>query len=289
MTLCPADQSFYRAVVEQSQALVAVGTAADIRFLSPSVASALGWGASGMPSPFALADGLVHPDDRERLASTISQAASSGNAAAAQIRLRHSSGHFVTLDCVVQDLRGDERVQGFLVQAWDVSAREEAYQRAALCDPLTDLPNRVLFADRLARALRAQQRHSGRVGVLYIDLDDFKAINDEHGHRVGDAVLKEVARRLTAAVRPGDTAARLSGDEFAVLCEELSDIKAGYDVARRVEGALEPVMLVHGISLQVAASIGVALALDPLITPERLIEVADSDMYAVKRRKAASS
>lgn len=288
MTLCPADPSFYQAVLEQSQALIAVGSAAEIRYLSPSVAAALGWGPSGVPSPFALADGLVHPEDRVPLHEALERAGSGGGAAPVQVRLRHSSGRFVTFDCVVQDLRDDERVKGYLVQAWDVSDREAAYQRAALCDPLTELPNRVLFADRLARALRAQQRHDGRVGVLYVDLDDFKAINDAHGHRVGDAVLREVGVRLTDAVRPGDTVARLSGDEFAVLCEVLVDIKAGYDVARRVDQALESPMHVHGVHLQVGASIGVGLAMDPLISPERLIEVADGDMYAVKRRKAAA-
>lgn len=287
MTLCAADPTLYQAVVERGGVLIGVGTSTEIRLLSPSVADSLGWRASGLPSPIVLADGIVHPEDREQLAATFRQAALTGGPAGAQIRLRHSEDRFVTFDCVVQDLRADERVHAFLVQAWDVWAREDAYQRAALYDALTGLPNRVLFADRLGHALRAQ-RHSGRVGVLYLDLDEFKAVNDEHGHVVGDEILREVGQRLTGAVRPDDTAARLSGDEFAVLCEDLADIKAGYDVARRVEQALAPPMHVHGITLAIAASIGVGMALDPLVTPDRLMATADADMYKVKRQKTPS-
>jgi diguanylate cyclase (GGDEF)-like protein/PAS domain S-box-containing protein len=281
-----ADPALCQAIVQHGAALVGVGDIAGIRFLSPSVASALGWGESGLPGPLALADGLVHAEDRERLSQVLAEAAASGRPAMTQVRLRHSGGDFVTLDCVVQDLREDDRVGGFLVQGWDVTAREEAYQRAALYDPLTGLPNRVLFADRLARALRAQQRHSFRVGVVYLDLDEFKAINDEHGHRVGDAVLQEVGRRLSGAVRPGDTAARLSGDEFVILCETLADIRSGYDVAHRVAQALEPEITVHGVTVRVDASMGVALALDPLVSPDHLLAQADNDMYDDKRRRS---
>ena len=283
-----ADTALYQAVLEKGAALVGIGDGTRTRLLSPSVSAALGWGPSGLPSPVTLAQGLVHPDDRERLTDVLAQTARSGEPAGIQVRLRHDGGGFVTLDCVVQDLRDDERVGAFLVQAWDVTAREAAFEQAALYDQLTGMPNRVLFGDRLARALRAQQRHSSRVGVIYVDLDDFKAINDVHGHPVGDAVLQEVGRRLTHAVRPGDTAARLSGDEFAVLCEELADVKSGYDVSLRIQRALEPPIDVDGSTLRVGASMGVALALDPLITPDRLLSLADSNMYEDKRRKAHS-
>jgi diguanylate cyclase (GGDEF)-like protein len=269
--------------------LIGVGDGRQTRLLSPSVPSALGWGPSGLPSPTSLAHGLVHVDDRESLAAALDQAAGSGLPVTVQVRLRHDDGGFLTMDCSVQDLRSDERVGAFLVQAWDVTAREAAYERAALYDPLTGLPNRVLFADRLARALRAQQRHSSRVGVIYLDLDGFKGINDDLGHPAGDTVLREVGTRLTQAVRPGDTAARLSGDEFAVLCEELADVNAAYEVSRRIAKALEPPVAVDGTTVTVGASMGVALAHDPLISPDRLLAQADSEMYIKKRRKVRSA
>ena len=285
MSACAAEHSLYEALLQRGATLIGVGDAGSTKLLSPSVSEALGWGPSGIPSPLVLAHGLVHPEDRDRLAEVVQEAASSGLPAAMQVRLRHADGTFVTLDCVVQDLREDERVGAFLVQGWDVTARQAALEQAALYDSLTGLPNRVLFGDRLARALRAQQRHSGRVGVVYVDLDDFKGINDRFGHPVGDAVLQEVGVRLKDAVRPGDTAARLSGDEFAVLCEELSDVDAVAEVARRIVQALDPAFAVHGLTLQVRASTGVAVALDPLVPPARLIAQADADMYEDKRRK----
>ena len=288
MQTCAAEHSLFEAVLQRSAALVGVGDDRHTRLLSPSVGAALGWDPSGLPSPASLAHGLVHPDDRERLDAVLAEAAATGLPVSAQVRLRHDDGSFVTLDCTVQDLRQDERVGGFLVQGWDVSARQAALEQAALYDSLTGLPNRVLFGERLARALRAQQRHSGRVGVIYVDLDDFKIINDRYGHPVGDAVLQEVGVRLKEAVRPGDTAARLSGDEFAVLCEELADVDAVAEVSRRITGALKPEFTVLGVTLQVGASTGVAVALDPLIPPARLIAQADSDMYEDKRRKAAA-
>lgn len=285
MTACAPEHSLYEAVLQRGATLIGVGDAGSTKLLSPSVSDALGWGPSGLPSPLVLAHGLVHPEDRDRLSEAIQAAAGSGTPVAVQVRLRHADGTFATLDCVVQDLRDDERVGAFLVQGWDVTARQAALEQAALYDNLTGLPNRVLFGDRLARALRAQQRHSGRVGVVYVDLDDFKSINDRFGHPVGDGVLQEVGVRLKEAVRPGDTAARLSGDEFAVLCEELADVDAVAEVARRIVAALEPAFNVHGRTLQVRASTGVAVALDPLVPPARLIAQADADMYEDKRRK----
>jgi len=285
VTACAAQHSLFEALLQRGTALVVVGDAGSTKLLSPSVSDALGWGPSGLPSPLVLAHGLVHPDDRDRLTEVVQEAADTGLPVGAQVRLRHADGTFVTLDCMVQDLRDDERVGAFLVQGWDVTARQAALEQAALYDSLTGLPNRVLFGDRLARALRAQQRHSGRVGVVYVDLDDFKSINDRFGHPVGDAVLQEVGVRLKEAVRPSDTAARLSGDEFAVLCEELADVDAVAEVARRIVQALEPAFAVSGLTLQVRASTGVSVALDPLVPPARLIAQADADMYQDKRRK----
>lgn len=276
--------ALYEAMTEHSAALVAVGGATEVRFLSPSVGSALGWGPSGLPAPGVLAFGLVHAEDRGRLADVLRESTNSSGPVATHVRLAHTDGTYRTFDCVVRDLRDDERVGGFLVQAWDVSDREFAYQQAALYDVLTGLPNRVLFMDRLSRALRAQQLHSERTGVIYLDLDGFKQINDRHGHEAGDLVLQEIARRLADAVRPGDTAARLSGDEFVVLCEELADARTGYEVARRITGALEPPIEVNGTTVSVSGSAGIALAVDPLVSPQRLLAIADSDMYESKRR-----
>ena len=280
---CPPEHHLYGAVLERIAALVAVGDDLAIRYLSGSVRDKLGWGPYG-PPPRVLATGLVHADDREAVDRAFAQAATTHAPVTAQVRVQHADGSYVTLECVAKDCRDDERINGFLLEAWDVTARDAAYRQAALYDVLTGLPNRLLFDDRLRRALGAQQRRTTRVGVVFVDLDDFKRINDVHGHAAGDAALREVARRLTRTLRPGDTAARYGGDEFIVLCEELDDTGSADAVAKRIHDAFAEPIHFREDTIHVRASIGVALAYDPLIPPDRLVSQADESMYEAKRR-----
>ena len=138
------------------------------------------------------------------------------------------------------------------------SVHEEELRRRALHDGLTELPNRQLFMDRLERALA--QRPDGRlVGVLFADLDELKAINDTHGHPAGDGVIRELSRRFREAVRPGDSVARLAGDEFTVLCPAVPDAGALLELGRRLLAALEPDVLIDGEAIDVTVSIGAAV------------------------------
>jgi diguanylate cyclase (GGDEF)-like protein len=153
-----------------------------------------------------------------------------------------------------------------------------------LHDPLTDLPNRTLFLDRLALALARLRRHQTSIAVLFIDLDNFKVVNDSLGHNAGDKLLVELSGRLRDAIRPSDTIARFGGDEFVVLCEDISDARGAVTVGQRiVEAAVEPFML-EGREMFVSASVGVALALDSDATPETLLRDADAAMYRAKER-----
>jgi diguanylate cyclase (GGDEF)-like protein len=158
----------------------------------------------------------------------------------------------------------------------------------ALHDPLTGLPNRVLLLDRLRHALRSQLRRAGCVGLLFLDLDGFKAVNDGYGHAVGDEVLALVGSRLRGAVRSGDTAARLSGDEFVVVCEGV-DGPAGLALAAsRLESALAaPMRLVtEGGDRTVCLGVSVgAVVAHPGATAEDLLQQADARMYDVKRER----
>ena len=158
-------------------------------------------------------------------------------------------------------------------------------QRLALHDPLTGLPNRRLFADRLDQALARRSRNGGEVAVLFADLDGFKSVNDEHGHSAGDELLRQVAGRLQLAVRTTDTVARLGGDEFAVLCESVGSEEHAAVVAQRIIEALEaPFVLADARArVQLSASIGVACASggDPL--PSDLMRASDAAMYSAKR------
>lgn len=162
---------------------------------------------------------------------------------------------------------------------------EELFHRA-VHDPLTGLANRVLLVDRLTQALARAGRRARDVGVLYVDLDGFKAVNDRWRHAVGDEVLRIVADRLAQVVRPEDTVARFGGDEFVVLCEELPDSSDALRVAQRIlEAVARPIRHRAG-TCRLGASVGVVLA-DGDSSAEALIERADRAMYVAKARGGA--
>ena len=165
--------------------------------------------------------------------------------------------------------------------------RLEQLTRQAFRDPLTNLPNRALFMDRLTHGLtRAQRRHE-HLAVLFLDLDRFKVVNDTLGHTVGDQLLVEVSRRLTSALRPGDTVARLGGDEFGILLEDVADAETAETVAVRVEESLGQPYRFEGREVFVTASIGIALSSAKLGLPEEILRDVDLAMYHAKAKGKA--
>jgi len=154
----------------------------------------------------------------------------------------------------------------------------------ALHDPLTGLANRTLFLDRLESALGRLARDPGFLAVLFLDLDGFKQINDEHGHPVGDNVLRETAARIQRAIRATDTAARFGGDEFLILVEQLTNTDDLKPVVARVQTAIEQPLVLDGRPIRIRASIGCATATGHAETPEALIAASD---HALLGRKAA--
>ncbi len=182
----------------------------------------------------------------------------------------------------ILDERGD--VAAASVIARDVSERRRLQQQLhhqATHDALTGLPNRVLLQDRLEHTLATSARTETPVAVLFIDLDEFKQVNDVHGHLVGDELLVEVARRLTAVTRPADTVSRFGGDEFVVVCGD-TDVTAAEQIAARIEDACRPVVHAGGQPLQLRTSIGVAVT--PPLEPDGalLMRCADAALYQAK-------
>jgi diguanylate cyclase (GGDEF)-like protein/PAS domain S-box-containing protein len=155
---------------------------------------------------------------------------------------------------------------------------EERMRHDAVHDPLTGLANRTLLRDRLEQALARSQRKGGASGLLFVDLDNFKQVNDAYGHAMGDAVLVELGKRLQTAVRPTDTVARLGGDEFVVVCEEL-DEETAVALGRRLHDALEQPLVIDGIEHTLSASIGIALG---QADPDGLLGNADAAVYRAK-------
>jgi len=206
-----------------------------------------------------------------------------------ELEMKHADGTWLHPEAIGANLLGDPRVAGIGLCARDVTeqkARQEEIARQAFCDPLTALPNRALFTNRLGQALARAARHMEPVVVLFLDLDDFKAVNDCFGHGAGDRLLIAVGRRLQSCLRSEDTVARLGGDEFVILVDSARD--AGY-VAERILEALQTPFTLKAHAISVTASIGIAESTSPQDRCEDLLRRADAAMYRVKRNGKAHS
>jgi diguanylate cyclase (GGDEF)-like protein len=160
--------------------------------------------------------------------------------------------------------------------------RIDELSRQAFHDPLTELPNRALFADRLEHALARLHRRHESLAVMLLDLDGFKAINDNFGHEAGDQLLIAVGQRLRACLRPADTVARLGGDEFTILLEEISHLREATRVAERIEHSLRTPFVLDGHEATITTSIGIALNSAEEAEPQQLLRNADTAMYRAK-------
>lgn len=186
----------------------------------------------------------------------------------------------------VSPIRDGEAISGVLLIVRDVTERvrmDNVIRQMAFNDALTGLPNRVLLMDRLEQAIYGCSRKKCRCGVLFLDLDRFKSVNDTFGHDTGDELLRQVARRLEGSLRRNDTVARLGGDEFVVILQEFIDQGDLDSVARKIIKVLGEPFEVFGHVLQTGTSIGIALFPDDGTVAQDLIAHADAAMYAVKR------
>ncbi|MGB3682952.1 MAG: PAS domain S-box protein, partial [Rubrobacteraceae bacterium] len=182
---------------------------------------------------------------------------------------------------------GGERA--IFAAARDMTARvelEKKLRHEALHDPLTKLPNRILFANRLGHALTQSRRREDNVAVLFMDLDDFKSINDNQGHEAGDQLLISFGRRLGGSVRDADTVSRLGGDEFTVLLEQLNGEEEAILVVDRILDSLRRPFRIKGRNVAVTSSVGVAFG-DPATDPDELLDHADNAMYRAKNNGKA--
>ena len=276
----------YRALVDQSSDLVLVtDRAGRAGYLSPSAERLLRRSGAEVQLPQ-----LVLPQDAPALTAALAQVGPE-RAVALEVRVPTSSGAR-TYELSVQDLTGDPAVGGLVLTGHDVTARQALQaemEHRALHDGLTGLPNRALLADRFDQALRADQRGGTATGLLLIDLDRFKEINDTLGHHFGDQLLTQIGPRLAGVLRAGDTVARLGGDEFAVLLPEIGTLPAAVTVAEKLHVALAGSFAVDGVDLDVEASIGVVLSGEHGAHPAELMQRADVAMYVAKQRSLGVS
>lgn len=278
-------QERYRSLVQNSADVnMVLGPDGTVAYESPAVERVLGYRPEDREGRSVLE--FIHPDDRswaEQILADIVR--SPGSQLAGEFRVRHADGSWRMIEAVGKNLFDDPAVGGLVVNYRDITRRkalEDELRHQAFHDSLTGLANRALFADRLDHALSLTQRAHRPLAVLFIDLDDFKNINDSLGHGEGDAILVAVAERLRAALRAGDSIARMGGDEFAVLVEDPPDANAPVEVAERLLATLQAPFVRGGKELFVRASVGVAVLTSRHQTAEELLRNADVSMYMAK-------
>jgi len=281
----------YSALVQNSSDLVTiVDRDATILFQSPSVARVLGWDAeSSLGTNFLAA---LNGSDQKRWRTIVDfLLGESGAEMVVEWRVHHGDGSWRVLQSIVTNLIDEPSVGGLVLNSRDISDQktlEEQLRHQAFHDPLTGLANRALFSEQLDQAVRRRGRIGAGLALLFVDLDSFKAVNDLHGHGLGDEVLKQVAERLEAALRDADSIARLSGDEFAVLFEGVALDFTPRSGAERLINALAEPFRVGASDVFVTASIGVALDAAAGESAEDLLRNADLAMYAAKTKNRGS-
>lgn len=276
----------FRTLIEHSFDFIAIVTPEGaVRHVSPSNKPVLGYSQDEWIGGNLLS--YIHPDDEEAVRSAFTHALQNvGSAQRGEFRFLHCDGSWRVLEAISTGLHNEGGELGIVMSARDVServAQTAALQHQALHDTLTNLPNRTLFRESLQQAILNVRRYNKPLALLLLDLDQFREINDTFGHHWGDVLLRQVGARLHSTLRKSDLIARLGGDEFAVLLPNTGDMNGAIHAATRLMNVLEHTFVVEGHTLNIGASIGIALCPEHGEDADTLLRQADVAMYAAKR------
>jgi PAS domain S-box-containing protein len=295
----------FQLITENAADMIAVVDSGGRRiYNSPAYQRVLGFSSEELSSGSSIDQ--VHPSDRERVLQAAQKARSTGQGQRLEYRMRDKQGVWHTLESSASPIHNaDGKVERLVIVNRDITERkraEDALAHNAMHDSLTGLPNRNLFLDRLQHALTRARRHlDSRFAVLFVDIDEFKVVNDSLGHAAGDALIVEVSRRLSACFREADTlarpaegdvedppanqhgVARLGGDEFTVLLEDVSSPSNAIRTAQRMQEKLALPYEIAGQKLVIATSVGVALSSHTYLQAADMVRDAEIAMYRAKQ------
>ncbi len=284
-----ASESYYRGLVERSDDMIlTLDPGGIVKVANRGAERVLGFSPEELVGTNIM--DYLAPGELERARALFARSETTTDVLKEEFEHIAKDGHSVFVDVSARSIWEDGRVVGVEGIARDVTDRhalEETLAYQALHDPLTGLPNRTLFADRLKHALGRAKRHSSGVAVLLLDLDNFKQINDSFGHDVGDEVLDTVARQLCRALRASESAARLGGDEFAFIVEDVTTGTELAAIAHRILSAVTDSLASDDRFTHVTGSLGIALA-EPGDDPTSLLRNADVAMYQAKAEHRGS-
>ncbi len=289
-----SEARFSALVQHSSDVITIVDPDGTIRYASPSMASVLGHDPAKLANTSLVA--LLHPEDAPGALQFLAELARNSRSRTGprnnvgtqkrEWRLAHANGDWMTVDNVGTNLLQESVIRGLVLNTRDVTEQsviKAQYMHQAFHDPLTDLANRSLFLYQVGHALTRASRLGQAVTVLFLDLDNFKTVNDSLGHGAGDRLLVDAARRLMTCVRESDLIARLGGDEFAVLVEDADAVDDVLQIAERIAAALGRPFMLGGKEVFVSASVGIARTIDGE-TSDELVRNADVAMYVAKSR-----
>jgi len=283
-----SSEARFRSLVQHTHDLITVLDAnATVIYQSPSIEQALGFTPEEVIG--TRFDRLLVPGPQSRLLRVLADGPThfGSDAEVMECSLSHRNGGTRQFEILYTNLLEDEAVHGIVLNGRDISERkafEAQLEHQAFHDPVTQLPNRALLNERVRHALARARREDTTLAVIFLDLDDFKTINDSLGHVAGDQVLLEVAKRLATSIRVSDTAARFGGDEFAILLEDTTGPEEVADTAERIVEQLMKPLNVEGKEIVVRASLGLSvLDHQSPADADELIRNADAAMYIAKR------
>jgi diguanylate cyclase (GGDEF)-like protein/PAS domain S-box-containing protein len=256
-----SERRFSALVTSSGDIVIIAGVDRDLQYASPAFTAVLGY-----PSAAAfnlLGERLVHPDDQDGLDAALNASVETDAVVSHELRLRTIAGEWLWFEAAISNLTNDPDVNGYVANLRDITRRKDAEDKlahAALHDSLTGLPNRALILNRTEQMLARARREETPIAALFLDLDDFKDINDTLGHEAGDQLLAAMASRMSGILRAGDTVGRLGGDEFIILVEGASLAAGAEVVAERIRDVLRTPFQIaaSAIPLEVTASIGIA-------------------------------